>query len=41
MNNFVQFLLDYYVWILVVLGVMIITIIGFLVDSKQKRKKIL
>lgn len=39
MNNFVQFLLDYYVWILVVLGVMIITIIGFLVDSKQKRKK--
>lgn len=41
MNNFIQFLLDYYVWILVVLGIMIITIIGFLVDSKQKRKKML
>lgn len=39
MNNFVKFLLDYYVWILVVLGIIIITIIGFLVDSKQKRKK--
>jgi len=35
----VEFLLDYYVWILAVLGIAIITIIGFLVDSKQKRKK--
>lgn len=35
----IEFLLDYYVWILVVLGIIIITIIGFLVDSKQKRKK--
>lgn len=39
MNNVVNFLLDYYKWILVVLGVVIVTIIGFLVDSKQKRKK--
>lgn len=39
MNNFVNFLLEYYVWILVVLGIIIVTIIGFLVDSKQKRKK--
>lgn len=35
----IEFLLDYYIWILVVLGIIIITIIGFLVDSKQKRKK--
>lgn len=39
MDNFVNFLLDYYVLILVVLGIIIITIIGFLVDSKQKRRK--
>lgn len=39
MNNVFNFLLDYYVWILVVLAVIIITIIGFLVDSKQKRRK--
>lgn len=34
-----EFLLDYYIWILAVLGIVIVTIIGFLVDSKQKRKK--
>ena len=39
MDAFVKFLLDYYIWILAVLGVIIVTIIGFLVDSKQKRKK--
>lgn len=39
MDNFVNFLLDYYVWILGVLLIIIITVIGFLVDSKQKRKK--
>lgn len=39
MNNFVNFLLDYYLWILVILGIVIVTIIGFLVDSKQKRKR--
>lgn len=35
----IEFLLDYYIWILAVLGIIIVTIIGFLVDSKQKRKK--
>lgn len=39
MDNFVNFLLDYYIWILGVLLIIIITVIGFLVDSKQKRKK--
>jgi len=39
MDNFVNFLLEYYVWILAVLGIIIVTIIGFLVDSKQKMKK--
>lgn len=39
MDNFVNFLLDYYVWILGVLLIIIVTIIGFLVDSNQKRKK--
>lgn len=39
MNGFINFLLNYYGWILAVLGISIVTIIGFLVDSKQKRKK--
>lgn len=39
MNNFVKFLLDYYLYILGVLGVLIITIIGYLADNNQKRKK--
>lgn len=39
MDNLVKFLLEYYIWILIVLGIVIVTIIGFLVDSKQKRKK--
>ena len=39
MDKIVNFLLDYYIWILVVLGIAIVTVIGFLVDSKQKRKK--
>lgn len=39
MDNIVKFLLDYYAWILAVLGIAIVTIIGFLVDSKQKSKK--
>lgn len=39
MDNLVNFLLEYYVWILGVLIIIIITIIGFLVDTKQKRKK--
>lgn len=39
MDAFVKFLLDYYIWILAVIGISIVTVIGFLVDSKQKRKK--
>lgn len=39
MDKLLNFLLDYYLWILGVLVIIIITIIGFLVDSKQKRKK--
>ena len=39
MEAVVDFLLEYYVWVLVVLVILLITIIGFLVDSKQKRKK--
>ena len=39
MDKIVEFLLDYYIWILAVLGIAIVTVIGFLVDSKQKRKK--
>lgn len=39
MDAFVKFLLDYYIWILAVIGILIVTVIGFLVDSKQKRKK--
>lgn len=39
MNNFVNFLLDYYPYILGVLGIIIITIIGYLADSKKKREK--
>ena len=39
MQNVVNFLLDYYLWILGVLAIVIITTIGFLADSKQKRKK--
>jgi len=35
----INFLLDYYLWILGGLAIIIITVIGFLVDSKQKRKK--
>jgi len=38
MDNVINFLLEYYIWILVILGVAIITVIGFLVDSNQKRK---
>lgn len=39
MDAFVKFLLDYYIWILAVIGIIIVTVIGFLVDSKQKRRK--
>ena len=36
--SFVDFLIEYYVWILTVLVVLIVGIIGFLVDSKNKDK---
>ena len=39
MDNFVNFLLDYYPYILGVLGIIIVTIIGYLADSKKKREK--
>jgi len=38
MNLVVDFLLEYYVWVLVVLVILIITVIGFLVDTKRKKK---
>ena len=37
--NFIDFLIKYYVWIIVVLVILIITIIGFLADKKMKNKK--
>ena len=39
--SFVDFLLKYYVWILGVLVVLIITVIGFLADARSKKKKAL
>ena len=38
--NFIDFLLKYYVWILVIIGIAIVTIIGFLADNRQKKKKL-
>ena len=37
--SFVEFLIEYYVYILIVLVLMIITIIGFLADKRDKKKK--
>ena len=37
--DFIDFLLEYYVWVLVVLIVLIVTIIGFLADKRMKLKK--
>ena len=37
--SFIDFLVKYYVWIIVVLVILIITIIGFLADKKMKNKK--
>lgn len=39
MDAVVDFLLEYYVWILVVLVILLITVIGFLADTKRKKKK--
>ena len=38
MQVVVDFLLEYYVWILVVLVILLITVIGFLADTKKKKK---
>ena len=38
MNVVVDFLLEYYVWVLVVLVILLITVIGFLVDTNRKKK---
>ena len=37
--SFVEFLMKYYIWILVVLIVAIVTVIGFLADARSKKKK--
>lgn len=39
MDVVVDFLLEYYVWILVILVILLITVIGFLVDTRRKKKK--
>lgn len=36
--SFVEFLLEYYIYILIVLILLIVTVIGFIVDSKNKEK---
>lgn len=37
--SFVEFLMDYYIYILIVLVLMIITVIGFLADKRDKKRK--
>ena len=37
--SFVDFLIKYYEWVLVVLIILIITIIGFLADKRMKYRK--
>ena len=38
MQAVVDFLLEYYVWILVVLVILLITVVGFLADTKKKKR---
>lgn len=38
MDIVVNFLLDYFVWVLVVLIILLITVIGFLIDTNRKKK---
>ena len=38
METVVEFLLEYYIWILAVLVILLITVIGFLVDTNKKKK---
>lgn len=37
--SFVEFLIEYYIYIVMVLILLIVTVIGFIVDSKNKEKK--
>ena len=37
--SFINFLLEYYIYILVVLVLLIICVIGFLVDAKNSKKE--
>lgn len=38
MENFTEFLVNNYVWFLVGTGVLVFALIGYLVDTKQKKK---
>ena len=38
MQAIVDFLLEYYVWVLIVLVILLITVVGFLADTKRKKK---
>ena len=38
MQAVLDFLLEYYVWVLAVLVILLITVIGFLADTKRKKK---
>lgn len=38
MQTVVDFLLEYYIWILVILVILLITVVGFLADTKKKKK---
>ncbi len=38
MNAVIDFLIEYYTWFLVVIAILLITVVGFLVDTKRKKK---
>ena len=38
MEIVVDFLLEYWVWFVVVIVILLITVVGFLVDTKNKKK---
>ena len=38
MEIVVDFLLEYWVWFVVVIVILLITVVGFLVDTKKKKK---
>ena len=39
MNEIIDFLLDNYIWVLIILIILIFTLIGYLVDSSNNDKK--